>query len=285
MNAETLPTNKPKTTDDLIDAGPMTRQDRMRREAMIRETGRDVVALMWKYSSGYLLDWHQHERIQLLYPSTGVITVRTEKSAWIATPDKALLIPAGCNHEVKMSGVVEMRSLFLNDCVVAENIADCCLVDISPMLRELLRHVVNLPKEYDPEGADGRLMQVILDQISLTPSVVINLPQPANEKIRWIERHLLDNPADARSLEDWAKELGTSSRTLSRRFREDITMSFRDWRLRIRLLAAIKSLALGNSVSKTAHDVGFCSESSFIKRFKKATGQTPGRYFQKAQHS
>ena len=259
----------------------MSEEIQQHREALVRGIERDVVALMWEYSSGYLLGWHHHERTQLLYPSTGVITVRTPESVWVGTPEKAVLLPASVDHQVKMSGAVEMRSLFLADGVVPESTTDCCLVDISPMLRELLRHIVTIPKSYDQEGSDGRLMQVILDQISLTPSQVIRLPQPEDEKIRWIERRLIDNPADSRSLEDWAKEVSTSSRTLTRRFRDDISISFREWRLRLRLVAAIRFLAEGCSVAKTGHDVGFCSESAFIEQFKKATGKTPGRYFQK----
>ena len=281
MNAAKLPEIKPESVEKKTNKGHLTKEIQMHREYVVRESERDVVAMMWEYSNGYMLEWHHHERTQLLYPSTGVITVRTPESVWVGTPEKAVLLPAGVDHQVKMSGVVEMRSLFLSESVVPDSATDCCLVDISPMLRELLRHVITIPQQYDPEGADGRLMQVILDQISLTPSQVIRLPQPEDEKIRWIERHLIENPADPRSLEDWAKEVGTSSRTLTRRFRDDISISFREWRLRLRLVAAIRSLAEGDSVAKTAHDVGFCSESAFIKQFKKATGKTPGRYFQK----
>lgn len=281
MNTAKLPPLKPENIEYPPNKGHMSGEIQQYRESLVQNTERDVVALMWEYSNGYIFGWHHHERAQLIYPATGVITVRTPESVWVGTPEKAVLLPAGVAHQVKMSGVVEMRSLFLSDNVVPDSVADCCLVDISPMLRELLRHVTTIPKQYDPEGPDGRLMQVILDQISLTPSQVIRLPQPESEKIRWIERHLMDNPADPRSFEDWAKEVGTSSRTLTRRFRDDISMSFREWRLRLRLVAAIRSLAEGHSVAKTAHDSGFCSESAFIEQFKKATGKTPRRYFQK----
>ncbi|WP_172806945.1 AraC family transcriptional regulator [Endozoicomonas arenosclerae] len=257
----------------------MTREDHEVRETLVRETPKDVVALMWDYSNGYLLDWHRHERAQLLYPSTGVITVRTPRSAWIATPEKALLIPAGLDHQVKMRGVVEMRSLFLTQSALPRVSTECALVNVSSMLRELLRHAVHLPKEYDEQGADGRLIKVILDQVDLTSSRAVSLPQPSDEKIRWIERHLIDSPADKRSIEDWANLVNVSSRTLARRFQEDIKMPFRDWRQRLRLLAAIRLLADGHSVTQTAHDVGFSNTSAFIAYFKQATGQTPGGYF------
>ena len=281
MTAAKLPETKPECIEKRTNRGHLSKAMQIHRESVVRGSERDVVAMMWEYSNGYMLEWHHHERTQLLYPSTGVITVRTPESVWVGTPEKAVLLPAGVDHQVKMSGVVEIRSLFLSDSVVPNSTVDTCLVDISPMLRELLKHVMHIPHQYDLDGADGRLMQVILDQISLTPSQVIRLPQPEDEKIRWIERHLIENPADPRSLEDWAKELGTSSRTLTRRFRDDISISFREWRLRLRLVASIRSLAEGDSVAKTAHDVGFCSESAFIEQFKKATGKTPGRYFQK----
>ncbi|MGI9273279.1 MAG: hypothetical protein ACR2PT_00280 [Endozoicomonas sp.] len=52
------------------------------------------------------------------------------------------------------------------------------------MLWELLRHAFYLPNKYDERGADGWLINVILDQVNLTPSACIRLPRPGDDKPR-----------------------------------------------------------------------------------------------------
>ena len=280
MSPEKIATNAPETINIQTLPDNVPPEQHLEREAFIGKVPRDVVALKWDYPSRYQLNWHSHGRNQLLYPSTGVITVLTDTSIHVVSPDNALFIPAGIRHAVKMRGTVEMRSLFLTQCALPNTAKSCGLVHISPMLREMLRHAPDLPKGYDCEGPDGRLMSVILEQIDLSPANEIHLPKPKDPFLLQMEQHLLVCPDDQKNLEDWATVLGTSSRTLARRFNNDINMTYRDWRLRIRLMAAVEHLAAGASISATAHQVGFNSESAFIDRFKKATGLTPRRYFQ-----
>ncbi len=68
-------------------------------------------------------------------------------------------------------------------------------------------------------------------------------------------------------------------RTLSRLFDAELGMSFVQCRQQIRLLAAVKQLALGDSVSRVALEVGFQSQSSFIALFRRTLGVTPKQYF------
>ncbi|MEE8274655.1 MAG: helix-turn-helix domain-containing protein, partial [Alphaproteobacteria bacterium] len=46
-----------------------------------------------------------------------------------------------------------------------------------------------------------------------------------------------------------------------------------------RLLAALTRLATGEPVTTVALDLGYDSPSAFIAMFRKALGETPGRYF------
>jgi len=86
-------------------------------------------------------------------------------------------------------------------------------------------------------------------------------------------------PADDRPLEDWARFLHISLSTLTRAFRRDLGMSFRDFRHHARLLAALEGLARGDDVTRVARSVGYRSPSMFVELFRKKLGVTPGRYF------
>ncbi|WP_315980504.1 hypothetical protein [Aliamphritea spongicola] len=54
----------------------------------------------------------------------------------------------------------------------------CQVVHITPLLRELIMALSKLPRLYDEQGADGRMVDVFLDQLKATPEVPLHLPQP-----------------------------------------------------------------------------------------------------------
>ena len=89
------------------------------------------------------------------------------------------------------------------------------------------------------------------------------------------------HPADNQSLSEWADTLSISSRTLSRLFRQEMGMSFIEYRNQIRLFESLKRLAAGQPVTTVALDVGFVSLSAFNSLFKRHFGKTPGHYFQR----
>ena len=66
---------------------------------------RPVVGLAKEFPSGYLIEYHQHTRSQLLYASTGVMTVTTEGGIWVVPPFRAVWIPAQTKHQIKCPGI------------------------------------------------------------------------------------------------------------------------------------------------------------------------------------
>jgi AraC-like DNA-binding protein len=90
---------------------------------------------------------------------------------------------------------------------------------------------------------------------------------------------LTDDPADDRTLAEWGREVGASSRTLSREFLSDTGLPFARWRALVRLHSAMEALGTGETVSEVARKVGYESASAFVAAFKRETGITPARYF------
>ena len=87
-----------------------------------------------------------------------------------------------------------------------------------------------------------------------------------------------ENPADGRSLADWARSAGASERTLARLFQRETGMTFGAWRQRLRLLLAIGRLAEGQAVTSVALDLGYESPSAFVAMFRRELGAPPTRY-------
>lgn len=240
---------------------------------------RPVVAMAKEFPDGHLIAFHQHSRAQLLYASSGVMTVTTTSGMWVVPPLRAVWIPGQISHQILASGQVSMRTLYVHPGIDAGLPEGCCVVSVTPLLRELILHVMDIPPLYALDGPDERLMKVILDQIRGMDVAPLELPIPNDPRLKKIYEHLAMRPEDNRTLEEWGKLAGATGRTLARHFRMETGMSFGQWRQQCRILEALKRLAMGEPVTTVSLELGYESPSAFIAMFKKALGKTPGQYF------
>jgi len=156
---------------------------------------------------------------------------------------------------------------------------NCQVMLITPLLRELIAQATSFPALYDTDGPQGRIAHVIIDCLKSAPSTPLHLPVPDNGPVKNIADHLKKHPDDAATLEEWAKKLGTTSRTLARQFKKQTDMTFGQWRQQARLLEALGRLAMKHPIAHIAQDLGYASQSAFSVMFRKALGTTPGKYF------
>ena len=248
-------------------------------DSFLASVARPVVAVAGDYPPGHWITPHSHARAQLVYASEGVMLVAAGPGTWLVPPQRALWVPAGLEHEIRMRGAVRMRTLYIDTAAVPGLPGACGVVAVSALLRELILLATSLPDDYALDGPDGRLMAVLLDQLKALPSVPLHLPQPRDRRLLRITESLQADPGDARSLEAWAAVAGASARTLARLFLRETGMSFRAWRQQARLLQALVWLAEKRPVTTLALDLGYDSPSAFIAAFKRAFGVTPARYF------
>ena len=155
------------------------------------------------------------------------------------------------------------------------------MIEVSPLIRELICHFAEINSEYDEQGADGRLVQVLLDQLAAAPEVSLSLPLPHDTRLRQLCQQLQQQPQNPQTLRQWGEQLGASEKTLSRLFLRDTGMTFRAWRQRLRLLESLTALEQGRPVSDVALASGYESTSAFIAAFHQHFGQTPGSFFQR----
>lgn len=241
---------------------------------------RKIVAVAMDYPKGHLVPFHSHDISQLEYASSGVLKVRTKTDIWFVPPLSAVWMPAHMEHETSSSGGrLSLRTLFIRHDELPGLPKDCCVVSVPPLLRELILHAVTLPREYDFGSAEERIMEVIFDIIQTLKPTPLNLPIAQDNRLQKIFDMLTENPADNRTLEEWGKAVGATGRTLSRLFRSQTGMTYRQWRQKLRILAAIENLEQGESVTNIALDLGYDSTSAFITMFRKVLGKTPGQYF------
>lgn len=221
---------------------------------------------------------HSHPWVQLAYAAGGVLDVLTAAGRFVAPPQRAVWIPAGLVHRVRCSEDTEIRSLYIAATAVADGPQACRVLGVSPLLRELIRAFGDLPVEYDEDGAEGRLVRVLLDELAGAPDVGLMLPLPTDARLRQLCAGLEAQPDSQDSLRDWARRLGVSEKTLSRVFRRDTGLTFRLWRQRLRMLSAIPQLERGERVTDVGLACGYESTSAFIAAFREQFGLTPGEF-------
>ena len=122
-------------------------------------------------------------------------------------------------------------------------------------------------------------MNVILDLVQTLKIAPLDLPIPTDTRFKKISKTLTVNPGDNRTLEDWGKSVGATSRTLARLFQLETGMGFRQWRQQMRILESLRRLGREEQVTTVALDLGYDSPSAFIAMFRKVLGKTPGQYF------
>ena len=231
-----------------------------------------------RFSAGHETPWHSHQTACLIYPAEGVVTVETAAGQWVVPPQRAVWLPAGVPHQSRSKGLLELRSLDLDTRALPGLPRHSCLLGITALQRELILQASLAPTQ-DLDSPEGRLIAVLRDQLEALPLPALQLPLPRDRRLQRLTQALIADPADKRDLEAWGREVGASSRTLARLFRIETGMTFRTWRHQLRVLAALRRLAAGQTVTTVALEVGFETSSAFVQSFKRALGKTPGRYF------
>lgn len=244
-----------------------------------QDVPRPVAALADEYPPDHIDPRHCHERAQLLYATVGIMCVITDEATFIVPPQRAVWIPARVAHEVQCRGHVSVRTLYVDASARPELPQVCRVLEVSSLLRHLIVEATTLPVEYDEEGRDGRVMRLILDEITRTPAAPLAVPMPANPKLLRACRAILADPAQNDTLDEWAEMAAMGRRTFTRIFRRETGMSFASWRQHVRLMEALSRLATGHSVTSVAFDVGYSSSSAFSAMFRRTFGAPPTQYF------
>ena len=242
-----------------------------------------ITTLAYDYPHGYKVPGHFHEWDQLVYASRGVMTVRTEEGSWVVPAQRAVWIPARIAHEIRMSGGVSMRTLYLRPRLRRDSARGCEVMNVSPLLRELILQACKIPALSRREREHGHLVNMILDQLKTAECVPLQLPEPVDRRSLRVAKTLLNDPSDRRPLEELCEGAGGNKRTIERLFQAETGMTFGKWRQQLRLLHALRLLAEGAKITEVALETGYSTPSAFISMFRKTLGTTPARYFRNAQ--
>lgn len=205
--------------------------------------------------------------------------MRMSHGTWVVPTHRAVWIPAVVPHTITMSGTVAMRTLYLRQRLARTLPRDCCVVNVSPLLKELILQACTLASLKKTVQVQCHLIDVIIDQLEAIQMVPLQLPTPSDPRAIRVAKLLSADPSDRRTLACICKMAGASKRTVERLFQEDVGMTFGKWRQQLRLMQAMRLLAEGAKVTHAALESGYSTSSAFISMFRKTLGTTPTLYF------
>ncbi len=247
------------------------------RPAVPLPAGHILVAAHGREPEGHESCAHHHPEGQLLGSMKGLLSIGTQAGVWVVPAINAVWMPPHRIHWARSHGPLDAFTVYVAEDICKDLPPTACTIRTSGLLREAVLRAVSW-KLGSRTVADERVARVILDEIGASSVEPFGLPLPIDPRILKVAHALVDDPADQRDIEDWAKLASVSERTLSRRFVEETGFSFSSWRQRARLVRSLEMLAAGLPVTAIALDLGYSTTSAFIALFRRNFGEPPASY-------
>lgn len=221
---------------------------------------------------------HRHAWGEFVYSFSGVMEVKVAGQHFLAPPQYGIWLPPEVEHVGLNRREVHHCSLYVATAGCAELPAMPCALTVTALVRAMLDHLRQQPSTLTPSAQEQRLMQALTDQLALAPCATSYLPHSDDALLGPVLNALASDPADNRSLAQWASIAHTTERTLVRRCQRDLGMSFVEWRQRLRVVRALARLQAGDKVESIALDLGYGSASAFIAMFRRLMHVTPDEF-------
>lgn len=222
------------------------------------------------------------DRHYLLYASEGTLRLEADGQCWTLPPARAAFIPAGQAVLIAIRSRLTSASVLFDPTSYPELPQRLTVFEMSPLARELVSECLVQDTETAPLAAYARqlfeTLAVVVTRLSERPSPCV-LPMPKSPFLMRALALTEEQFAGRPDFEAIARTTGQSSRSLARRFAEEMGMTWRDALRRIRVIRAVEALAsTDRSITDISLDVGYGSVSSFSAAFRGIMGKTPTEY-------
>lgn len=220
----------------------------------------------------------RHTWGQFVYSMKGIIELTIKNKCYMAPPEFGIWLPPETEHLAW--GDNETIYFLLNiDAGMCKGLPDTAsILSVGAITKSILLDLSARNIEHPETEEDIRLVYVLIDQLRAGGRRENLLPMSKDPLLQRVLEELINNPADNRSLSQWANYVNTTERTLARRCKRDLGMSFMQWRQRLRLSRAVVMLSNGLSVQVVAKKLGYSTTSAFIAMFQRAMGSTPNTF-------
>lgn len=232
---------------------------------------------------------HSHPWGQIAFSVTGVVRMTAARSTYIVPPSRAVWIPPRVEHVVNVLEEAELRTLYLHQddtrcgpespATAGSPWRECRVIEVSPLLRELVMHLPVTPGLRVPSEREHHLCALVLDELRRARPVPIGVGLPQDKRLRALCEAVLDDPTRWTTLDTCARSAGASPRTVARLFRSELGTTFLQWRQQVLLAKALTLAARKIPMALIASELGYASASAFTAMVRRSVGAPPSRFF------
>ena len=228
---------------------------------------------------------HQHTKTQLLYAEGGIVHVLTSDAHWYLPARCFMIIPANTEHSLlSFSSGIQLYNYYFD---VKEEDGDYFDKQNIYFANDMIREMFLFSKNWEGSIKTGTPSYYFLKGMkSVLPMVnspilpfPIQHPSPKDETLIAIARFLMRNLERNYTLEEIAVEFGMSARTLSRKFKTHMGLSYVRFLRSLRITKALELIAEDKyNMYEVAMLVGYGSLSTFSNIFYKVLQMRPTDY-------
>lgn len=213
---------------------------------------------------------------ELMWVYRGDVQVRIGTRCWPLTQGQAIWVPGGLTHSVEFAADSLMMTVGTAHGRVGVDVDALTVYRFPPEAESFLLHtMLSEFTFFRPATGQGALVKELFnDQFGLARSE----PAGVTGVLGDIAGVLRRDPADSRSLADWAARFRTTPEALGKELVTQAGDTFPQWRARIRMDAARDLLKFGEPPGQVFRRLGYSSSATFTRAFTGAHGISPREY-------
>ncbi len=193
----------------------------------LSDSRRPLRGVARSYPAGHRVDAHEHAWGQVLYAVSGMMWLETPDEALPVPPQRAVWLPPGLRHAVRIASELQMRNIYLSP-ELSRGLEDRTLVlVVGPLLRELIVSLVEQERQSDPHYYRA-LADLAVLELGRARRSSLRVPLPdASEVQRATAAAAL---IDGRPVAGIAHALGYTPSAFSDMFRRELGVSPTEYR-------------------------------------------------------
>ncbi len=213
----------------------------------------------------------------LLYVDTGQMIITVEGKLSVLCQGMAIWLPDNICYQ--LSSVHHCQYYFVK---MLSNFTwklpkKIKLMNASSLLEVLIKRLIAHKGEVFDKVHESFFL-LMVQEVNGSVTLKYHLPYCLHPKIQKLTEYILSFEDRNFSLEEAAKYLAVSSRTLTRIFKTEFGYGYGKWYQQLKLIRAIGMLQQNKSVTTAAYSLNYNSDSAFIRMFKRLTGETPAKF-------
>lgn len=213
------------------------------------------------YPRGLFIEPHEHAWGRLLYAMSGVMWVETPNEALVVPPQRAVWLPPGVSHGIRVVTDLQMRSIYLRPCLAATLDSQVQVLQVDNLLRELIVRLV----EHDGAAAGVLRRAGGPGPAGTQARPALAAEDPAAGQLRPAPGQPLpggDGRAFLTFLRTPRRGGGRQRAHPGAAVQDGLGMGFAEWRRQVQLATAAAELIQGVPVSTIARELGYSPAAS-----------------------